>query len=72
MNLIFFLRSGSARSRKIKISEHAVLNQSPNFKGSENTEVNKMSMQLNFCFHFINTNPVISVEVLKLWNRYCW
>lgn len=49
MNLIFFLRSGSAKSRKIKISEHAVLNQSPNFKGSENTEVNKMSMQLNFC-----------------------
>lgn len=49
MNLIFFLRSGSAKSREMKISEHAVLNQSPNFKGSENMDVNKMSMQLNFC-----------------------
>lgn len=51
MNLgfFFFLRNGSAKSREILISEHAVLNQSPNFKGSGIVDVNKMSIQLDFC-----------------------
>lgn len=57
----------------LKISEYAILIQSPNFTDSGNIVVNKMYMEIEFPgFHFINNNPVISVEVLKLWNRYCW
>lgn len=66
MNLIFFLRSGSAKSREMEISEHAVLNQSPNFKGSENMDINKMSMQLNFC---VSTSLIlILLYLLKYWS----
>lgn len=51
----------------LKISQHEILIQSPNFTDSGNMGVNKIYMEIEFPgFRFINTNPVISVEVLKL------
>lgn len=63
---LFFLRSGSAESREIKISGHAVLNQSPNFKDLENMEVNKISMQLNLCVSI--SLILMPLSLLKYWS----